>query len=257
MSLVITLHDGNIGIIKINNPPLNLSTREVKDEIRLAMTAMEKDAAVSVILFTAQGSRAFSVGSDIKELQRAILENRVRERAEHENELNNYLAKSRKLTIAVIDGYALGGGLELALACDLRVCSRTAKLGVPEIKLGLFPGGGGSERLPRLLGYSKALELMVTGDIIDAEEALRIGLVNRVVDENVYEASLELARHIASFSPAAIQRIKKIAQRSLELPFHQANQLAIQDSVEAFLSRHGQEGIKAFLEKRSPNFTTE
>ncbi|NOY60259.1 MAG: hypothetical protein GXO75_15215 [Calditrichaeota bacterium] len=133
---------------------------------------------------------------------------------------------------------------------------RNAKLGFPEIKLALFPGGGGSERLPRLIGYSKALELMLTGEVIGAQEARQIGLVNRVAEENsALEESIKLAESIARYSLAAIQRIKKVVKRGLCLNFAKANQQAILDSKEAFSTHDANEGVNAFLEKRAAKFT--
>ena len=245
-----------IGMITLNAPPLNISTKALKDELNQALSEIECDPHIAVILINAVGEKAFSVGSDIRELQQAIQANKVRERAEHENALNNRIENLGKVTIAVIHGFALGGGLELALACDFRVADVNAKLAFPEIKLALFPGGGGSERLPRLVGYSKALELMLTGESIDASEAKEIGLVNRIaIERSALEEAMLLAESIAGFSLSAIRRIKNIARRGLTLDFAEANRLAILDSERAFFDPDGQEGIRAFLEKRAPNFS--
>lgn len=243
-----------VGIITLNNPPLNISTRALKDELRTAIENMASRPDIAVILLAASGERAFSVGSDVKELKEAAEKNSVKERALHENSLNNDIENLEKPTIAAINGLALGGGLELALACDMRICSRQAQFGFPEIKLGLFPGGGGSERLPRLIGYPAALELMLTGKLIDAAEALRLGLVNRIADGELLQAALAFANEIAGFSVDAIKRIKRVTRRAMVLPFSQANNLSLDDCVLAFHSKAGQEGISAFLEKRAPNF---
>jgi len=245
-----------IGIITIDAPPLNISTREVKDEIREAVVALENDHEIAVIIITGAGDKAFSVGSDIKELRRTLDAGNIRERAEHENSLNNFIENLSKPTIAAIQGYALGGGLELALACDLRVCSADAQFAFPEIKLALFPGGGGSERLPLLIGYSKALELMLTGEVVGAQEARQMGLVNRVAAEgSALEESVKLAESITRYSLVAIKRIKKVLKRGLRFSFSKANQQAILDSEEAFSTHDANEGINAFLEKREAKFT--
>jgi len=232
---------------------LNISTRKVKDEIRRAAIEMEKDRKIAVIIITG-GGEAFSVGSDIKELRSTLDAGKIRERAEHENDLNNFIENLSKPTIAAIQGYALGGGLELALACDMRVCSTDAQFAFPEIKLALFPGGGGSERLPRIIGYARALEVMLTGTFIGAEQAERIGLVNRIAKSSALEEAIALANTIASFSLIAIKRLKKVVRRGLRLDFAEANRQAIFDSEQAFATRDANEGINAFLEKRDPKF---
>lgn len=255
MSLIEISQKSKIGIVTLNNPPFNISTKELKDELYSAINQFEKNSDISLIIISAQGEKAFSVGSDVNELKGAIENKSVKERAKHENALNNYIENLTKPTIAAINGLVLGGGLELALACDMRICSKDTRLGVPEIKLGLFPGGGGSERLPKLIGYSKALELMLTGDLLDAKEALRIGLVNRISVDNVVTDAIKFAEKISGYSLETITRIKKITKRGLNLPFEEANRRTILDSVEVFHSKHGQEGINAFLEKRTPNFS--
>jgi enoyl-CoA hydratase len=255
MSPINIVRKKHVGIVYLNSPPLNISTKALKDDINNALEEFEKNPNIAVIVLTSKGEKAFSVGSDIKELSEAIENNSVKDRAEHENALNTYIENLEKPTIAAINGLALGGGLELALACDLRICCKNAQLGFPEIKLGLFPGGGGSERLPRLVGYSKALEMMLTGDLLTAEEALKVGLVNKIAKENVDKETIQFAEKISTFSIEAIKRIKKITKRGLTLQFEKANELAIQDSDEAFHSTHGREGIAAFLEKRLPNFS--
>ena len=252
---IIKNSDERFGIAVLNAPPLNIFTRHLKNRLRLALEELEADDRVAVIIIAGAGGRAFSVGSDIKELQATIESGAVKERAEHENALNNYIERLAKPTIAAIDGYALGGGLEMALACDMRVCSENASLGFPEIKLALFPAGGGSERLPRLVGYARAIELTLTGEAMDAETALHIGLVNRVArGKSAREEAEALAGKIARFPMDAIVRMKKVLRRGVTMDFDQANLLAIADSVQAFGSVDAREGIKAFLEKREPKF---
>ncbi|MBI5249826.1 MAG: enoyl-CoA hydratase/isomerase family protein [Desulfomonile tiedjei] len=247
--------EDRIGIITMDTPPLNVFTREMKDELRKAFEEMDRDPGIAAIILTGSGERAFNVGSDIKELKTHLTIGKVKERARHENDLNNYIQNLAKPTIAAINGYALGGGLEIALACDMRVCAKDSKLGTPEIKLAVFPGGGGTERLPALIGYSKTLELILTGKMIGADEAMQLGLVNRVAtDSNALDEAMELARSFTSCSLAAIKMIKKVVRRGSELSFDKANELSMVDFEDAFATQDAAEGINAFLEKRIPLF---
>jgi enoyl-CoA hydratase len=245
--------DHSLAIMSLNNPPLNLSTRELKEHLLNVLAGL--DSSCKAVVIHGEGEKAFSVGSDIKELHQATLNNSVVERAHHENLLNDYIADFPKPVIAALHGYVLGGGLELALACDLRVCDANTILALPEIKLGLFPGGGGSERLPRLVGYARAMELILTGESIDAQKALAIGLVNRIATEqSVFQETLQFARLITRHSLSAIMRIKQLLKASMEHGFSTANRMAQTRAWEAFSSPEGREGVKAFLEKRPPRF---
>ncbi len=253
--LVLTryLDGNNLAIIALNNPPLNLSTGELKNHLLEAFTGL--DAGCKTVVIHGEGEKAFSVGSDIKELHQATREKSVIERAEHENFLNDYIADFSKPVIAALHGYVLGGGVELALACDLRVCDANTVMALPEIKLGLFPGGGGSERLPRLVGYARALELILTGESIDAQRAFEIGLVNRIATEqSSLQEAIQLARLISRHSLSAIIRIKQLLRASMQHDFTTANRMAQTRTWEAFSSPEGREGVTAFLEKRSPQF---
>jgi len=159
------------------------------------------------------------------------------------------------VVIAAINGFALGGGCEIALACDLRIMAENAKIGQPEVNLGIIPGFGGTQRLPRLVGTGIGKELIFTGDTIDAQEALRIGLVNKVVpQDNILEAAKEIARKIASKGPRAIKTAKSIINQGLDLELHSGNSLEIRHFGACFGSEEPKEGMAAFLEKRKPNW---
>ena len=158
-------------------------------------------------------------------------------------------------TIAAIEGHCLGGGLELALACDLRVAGETSRLGLPEVKLGVFPGGGGTERLPRLIGEARARELIYTGEPVDAREAWRIGLVNRLAPAGqALAAAQELGRVIAARPGITLRTVKAVMDRGLAMDLLQAEQVAIEAIAELFQSEAVREGVAAFLEKRAPRF---
>jgi enoyl-CoA hydratase len=166
------------------------------------------------------------------------------------------LAGFPKPTIAMINGAALGGGCELALACDVRVAARSARLGQPEVRLGLIPGGGGTQRLPRLVGAGRALRLILTGDLIDAEEAYRIGLIDILADDDELQSrTIELARTMAAHSPVALRLAKNAVAAALEAPLSAGLAQERELFITAFGSEDGREGVSAFLEKRTPGFT--
>jgi enoyl-CoA hydratase/carnithine racemase len=178
-----------------------------------------------------------------------------RQRTVHEHMLYNRLDFFSVPTIAAIEGYCLGGGLELALACDIRVASENSQLGLPEVKLGVFPGGGGTERLPRLVGEARARELIYTGEPIDAREAWRIGLVNRLAPTGQsLAASQKLGATIAAHADVTLRTIKAVMDRGLGMGMLEGQQLAIEALGELFQSDAVREGVAAFMEKRAPRF---
>jgi enoyl-CoA hydratase len=243
-----------VAIITINRPEkrnaLNIQTRAegaaILDELR-------DDDSIRVVIFTGAGDKAFIAGADIAEFagrtalqQRAIM---------LERGLFNAIDTLPKPVIAMVNGYCLGGGCELALACDIRIASDNASFGQPEINLGIIPGGGGTQRLPRLVGEGKAMEMILTGEIINAQEAFRCGLVNQVVPADQLEAkTMEVANRIAEKSPIALRLAKegvKLASRSnLDEGLHREVDLF----ALCFSSEDKDEGVKAFLEKRKANF---
>jgi enoyl-CoA hydratase len=205
------------------------------------------------LLVTGTGDRAFSAGADIKELMgRTLVEQRAGAMLGQ-----SVLAKLDRLSmpsIALINGYAFGGGLELALACTFRLAAPSAKLGFPEIKLGLIPGYGGTQRLPRLIGEARATELILTGRTVDSDEAERIGLVNRIVGGDLTEAGMEFARQMTGYSLPVLGLARDAIRRAHDLPLHDGLQIEADLSTLAFQTADAIEGMTAFIEKRKPVF---
>jgi len=246
--------DERIATIVVNRPDKrNALNATVRREIVEALGALREEREVRVVVFTGAGDRAFVAGADIAEFaERTVVEQRGVMEA---RTLFEEVAACPKPTIAMINGYALGGGCELALACDIRVAARSAKLGQPEVKLGLLPGGGGTQRLPRLIGTGQALRLLLTGELVDAEEAYRMRLVDVVVEDAELTArTRELASAIAAHSPVAVERIKDAVRASLEMPLSAGLAHEREAFLAAFGSDDGREGIRAFLEKRPAQF---
>ena len=239
--------------VTLNRPQLmNALNAQVFTELRRLFQTLAKDPAVRVILLTGAGEKAFAAGADIRELTETT---RVTARtlSRRGNSVFRQIETCGKPVIALINGYALGGGCELAMAATIRIASETAKLGQPEVKLGLIPGYGGTQRLPRLVGPSAALKLLITGEMISAQEALRIGLVDEVVPpERLIERGRELARQIILVAPLAVgaclEAVYKGADRSLDAA------LSLESSLFGSLSATADkaEGTRAFLEKRPP-----
>jgi enoyl-CoA hydratase len=245
-----------IATVTLNRPRvLNALNAQVFTELKDLFSTLAKDPAVRVILLTGAGEKAFAAGADIGELTST---NRVTGRAlsRRGSSIFRQIETCGKPVIALINGFALGGGCELAMACTLRLAAETAKLGQPEAKLGLIPGYGGTQRLPRLVGQSAALKLLLTGEMIPAQEALRIGLVDEVVPpEHLLERGRELARSILAMAPLAVsgclEAVFKGADRSLDAA------LGIEASIFGRLAGTADksEGTRAFLEKRPPSWT--
>jgi len=241
-----------LATVTINRPPLNPLSHQVKAELLDGLEAIAADPEARCVVLHGAGGRAFSVGADIKEFPEVASGKQGRQHAIQEHTLYNRIHYFPIPTLAAIEGHCLGGGLELALACDLRVASVTSSLGFPEIKLGLFPAGGGTERLPRLIGESRARELMYTGNPIDAEEAYRIGLVNRLVPAGEALGAAEgLGRDIAARPGAAVRTLKRVLDHGLCMGTLEAQQLSVHAIAELFQSAEAQAGIRAFLEGRA------
>jgi enoyl-CoA hydratase len=251
---LVTVEAGVVTVIRLNNPPLNLVSLEVTEALTAALTLIERDEEARAVILAGGGDRAFCAGSDIKEF--ASLHGRVAEgKLINENAAYNQLAELPVPTIAAIEGNALGGGLELALCCDLRVAASTALLGLPEVRLGVMPGSGGTQRLPRLIGLARAKELILLGEIIDAATALSFGLVNRVVPQGRAESTArELAEILASRGPVAVREAKRVLDTTLDgsLAAGQADELEASERV--FSSEDMLEGAAAFVAKRSAEF---
>lgn len=244
----------NIGLLTINRPEkMNAISQELTAELSLLLDEIENDDELRVIVITGAGDKAFVAGADINELvdRDARLGRRVsRERQEIFSRIENLHVP----VIAAVNGYALGAGLELALACSIRICSEKAQFGAPEVKLGIIPGDGGTQRLPRLVGQGRAMEMIITGDFIDAQEAYRIGLVNKVFPpEKLKEEAMELAKKIASRPPLAVRYAKEAVNRSQE---DSASGFALESYLHALscTTEDKKEGVSAFLEKRKGKF---
>jgi enoyl-CoA hydratase/carnithine racemase len=244
---------GAVALITIDNPPLNLLSLQVRHELEECVQEIGDDPGVRVVVITGAGQRAFSAGSDVREFPNRPGEGRERCHFEHHN--FNLIAGLPKPSIAALNGLAFGGGLELALSCDLRVASEGVMLAVPEVKLGVFPSGGGTQRLTRLVGNAKARELMYLGDPIPAQEALGIGLVNRVAPAGkAVEVALELAVQIASRPAVAVRAIKAACDFARDHTLSEGFDLEADLIDQVFVSHDAQEGVAALLAKRPPRF---
>ncbi len=253
-ALRVQVADG-IATLTIDRPEKrNALSTAVRREIVAALDALRADDAARVLVLTGAGDKAFVAGADITEFAaRTPDEQRTTMAGRSAFE---ELASFPKPTLAMIRGWALGGGCELALACDIRLAARSARLGQPEIRLALLPGGGGTQRLPRLVGYGQALRLILTGEPVDAEEAARIGLVDLVVDDAELEARTRaLAAAMAVHSPLALRLAKEGVRAAQELPLTEGLRRERALFLAAFASADGAEGVRAFLEKRAPVFT--
>ncbi|MBD0320563.1 MAG: enoyl-CoA hydratase/isomerase family protein [Gemmatimonadetes bacterium] len=253
--VVRTEREGAVALLVIDRPEKrNALSAAVRAELIAALDALRDDAEVRVLVVTGAGEKAFVAGADIAEFaertpleQRAVMTGR---------RVFDEIAAYPKPVIAMINGFTLGGGCELALACDLRIAADTAKLGQPEINLGIIPGGGGTQRLPRVVGTGQAMRLILSGEIIGAAEALRIGLVDVVHPAADLRAkTLELAAAMATKSPVALQMAKSAVRAAAEMPM--AAGLAYETELFAtcFASDDKREGVAAFLEKRPASFT--
>lgn len=243
-----------IGYLTINRPKVfNAINNQMIEEMKRAIEEFHQDKLVGVVIITGTG-KAFQTGADIEELsQMSPLEILQWNQGVVEN--FEALEKMRQPVIAAINGYALGGGLELALACTIRIAAESAKMGLPEVKIGILPGAGGTQRLPRLIGKGLAAEMILTGEMIDAKEAYRIGLVNRVVPaEQLMATAEEIGRKILRNAPIAVALAKDAIEVGKNLPLDGAIQYAQKNCITCFSTEDMKEGTAAFLEKRKPQF---
>ena len=250
---ILTSVEENVGTITINRPDVrNALSTQVLGDIRGALAEFRHDDEVGVVVFTGAGDRAFAAGADINELrERTFLDALASLMQAVYDEIEDY----EKPTIAAVNGLALGGGCELAMACDIRIASENARFGQPEVNLSIIPGAGGTQRLARLVGKGKATEMILTGEIIGAEEAHRVGLVTRVISsDELVDAVRETARSIMSKGPLAIRLAKLAIRTGFETDLRTG--LVIERLAQAVLltSEDKREGTSAFLEKREPEF---
>jgi enoyl-CoA hydratase len=252
-SLLLTVRD-RIALVTINRPDKrNALNATVRRELVDALDGLRHNDAVRVVVLTGAGEKAFVAGADIAEFaERTPVEQRA---AMVGRRVFDEIAAFPKPTIAMINGHALGGGCELALACDLRSAARSARLGQPEIRLGLIPGGGGTQRLPRLIGFGRAMRMILTGELVDATEAERIGLVDAVFDDAaLVKGTFAMAGAIAACSPVALELAKTAIRIAMEAPLTAGLSHERDLFIAAFASEDHVEGVRAFLEKRQPEF---
>lgn len=249
-----------IARIIINRPEAqNALDQQTRLEIRKALDDIENDKEkVKVAIITGAGSESFASGGDIKQLKQLTATTMLERTDTLGQRLLNDIENSRIPFIAMINGYCLGGGCELAMSCDIRIASENAKFGHPEINIGLFPGGGGTQRLPRLVGWGRAKELIYTGRIIDATEAEKIGLINKVVPPDKLESTVNvLAEDIASKSSIIMNLAKKTINRGMYTDLAAGLAYERSNFSLCFVTKDYTEGVNAFLEKRKPEFKGE
>ncbi len=254
---LVAVEGGPITTIRLENPPLNLVTVELTRTLDRALAGIEDDRDVRCVVVTGTGDRAFCAGSDVKEFD--SLRGRVGEgKLLLEKAVYRRLARLPVPTIAALQADALGGGLELALCCDLRVADERSKLGLPEVRLGVMPGSGGTQRLPRVVGIAKAKELILMGEIISASEAAEIGLVNRVAPAGqALETAMSMAETIAAQGPIAVREAKRALDTAGDTTLDEGLARELDASERIFSSEDMSEGAQAFFEKREPRFTGE
>ncbi len=246
--------DDPIGYIRIDRPDkLNALNSVVRREIMHAVDALAEDDRVKVAILHGAGEKAFVAGADVAEFaDRAPADQRALYR---ERRVYDAVAAFPKPILAAIHGFCLGGGSELALACDVRVADRTARFAQAEIRIGLIPGAGGTQRLARLVGPGHAMRIALTGDLLDAEEAHRIGWVEFLTEPGEHLAKAEdLARRMARWSPLSLRLAKRAVRAAAETPLQAGLELEKELFLAAFASEDGREGVRAFVEKRDPEF---
>jgi len=252
---IILSEQNRVAIITINRPKvLNALNTQTIIEIKNMLEELERDEKVKCIIITGSGERSFSAGADVKELKGQTVMEHL-EFVEMGNNVFLDIENSQKPYIAAINGYALGGGLELALSCDIRIASSNVRLGFPEITIGGFPGWGGTKRLSRLIGLGYAKEMIYTGEKITAEEAHRIGLVNKVKpQEELIEYCTKFANKIADMRASTLRIVKDVLNRGSEMSVNNAVAYEAKMNTLNFFGKDRQEGLKSFLEKRPASF---
>ncbi|PIC63598.1 enoyl-CoA hydratase [Sporosarcina sp. P13] len=255
MALITLEKDGHVALAKINHPPANALSSKLIEEVDHLLTKVEHDDDIRVVVLHGEG-RFFSAGADIKEFTSVDTGEEFSKMSANGQKVFERLENFVKPVIASIHGAALGGGLELAMACHIRLVTKSAKLGLPELQLGLIPGFAGTQRLPRLVGVAKAAEIMLTSDPITGEEAVQWGLANHAyADEELMEATLKLAKKISLKSPIAMKHTLHMLSYSKDQSFYDGVEAEAKSFGEVFVSADAKEGIQAFIEKRQPTFT--
>jgi len=241
-----------IALIELNRPKeLNALNKQLMEEVRDALLALDKNDQVRVIIITGN-EQAFAAGADIKQMaDKSAIDMLLVDQFSTWDQIR----RTKKPIIAAVSGFALGGGCEFAMTCDMIIASETAKFGQPEIKIGTIPGAGGTQRLTRAIGIAKSMELILTGRFLSAEEAHFYGLVNKVVPKEMYmHEALQLAKEIAQLSPVAVQLAKEAVNRSFETHLDEGLAFERKNFYLTFASEDQKEGMKAFVEKRKAEF---
>jgi enoyl-CoA hydratase/carnithine racemase len=254
--IIFVERDNKTAIITLNRPKrLNALSIQLKKELVRTFSELEKDDSVWAVILTG-GPKAFCAGADIKERSKTSLsKNEFYNERMKNHEFFKKIEKFEKPVIAAINGVAVGGGLELALVCDFRIASETARFGLPEVKIGAIPSGGGTQRLPRLIGIAKAKELLFTANIINAEEAESAGLVSAVVPvDKLMPSAMALAEKISNNAPLAVRMAKRSVNMGMEMDLNAALDCEAQCAAMLAESKDREEGFKAFLEKRKPEY---
>ncbi len=245
-------YDKHIALIQLNRPKeLNALNLQLMLEVKQALMELDANESVRAIILTGN-DRAFAAGADIKQMagKNAIDMLKIDQFSTWDQ-----IRKTKKPMIAAVSGFALGGGCELVMHCDMVVASETAQFGQPEIKIGVMPGAGGTQRLPRAVGKVKAMEMVLTGEFINAEEALRIGMINKIAPVELYlSEALKMARKIASMSPIAVQMAKESVLKAFEMPLQEALSFERKNFYMLFATEDQKEGMAAFVEKRVADF---
>lgn len=252
---ILVEREGRVAILTVNRPDkLNALNEQVRVDMLAALAQIETDDSVGAVVITGAGEKSFIAGADIGEFAgRTPFDQRHAMRSPR---IFDIMSSFPKPVIAMINGFCLGGGCELALSCDIRIASDKARFGQPEIKLGIIPGGGGTQRLSRLVGTGQAMRLILSGDMIDAAEAGRIGLVEMVVPADELRAkTLELANRIAGMSPLTLKVAKEAIRASEKMGIEEGVNYERDLFCLCFSTADKEEGVKAFLEKRQPQWT--
>jgi enoyl-CoA hydratase len=252
---MISLVPGTVAVIELDNGPLNLVDVTAMEQLDTALDRVQAAGETRAVVLAAAGQRAFCAGSDVKEFEG--LHTRVAQgKLLYEKFVYRKLAEAALPTIAAIENDALGGGLELALCCDIRIVAAHARLGMPEVRLGVMPGSGGTQRLPAVVGPARAKELIFTGELITAERAERIGLVNRVVETGRARAeALAMAEAIAQRGPLPVREAKRLIEHARDVDIDAGMAAELDASERVFRSEDMLEGARAFFAKRPPEFS--
>ncbi len=246
--------EDHLAVVTINRPPVNALNQEVMDELEKTFEELPKDNSVRAVIITGAGEKAFVAGADIGEFPRLNKENGEK-MSRRGQEVFQKIAEFPAPVIAAVNGFALGGGLELALACDIRVVAENAKVGLPEVTLGIFPGYAGTQRLPRTIATGKAKELIFTGEMIDAAEAYRIGLADHKTEAGqAMEKAREIAGKVIKAGPIGVSMAKKAVDQGLDKTLEEGQKLEASFFADLCDTEDQKEGAKAFLEKRKPEF---